>query len=262
MEPESIINTKPQDIKNKSSFLITLLSVLLLISVFIAGFFAYQTQNLVKELRKLQNTMIPTATQTPNTESKTYTNKTHNITFKYPPVWSLKTVGENEPTNSEIKLINGEAHISILLAIDGIGGNGKKVEGQPYVLDKIDLYKFTDLFEKNTTRPDNLIVMGVTDQLDRTLGVFHYKNKIYSIQMWYPEKIKGTDDEKSLISDFEQILSTFKFIEPDASSTPLSVACTMDAKICPDGSAVGRSGPKCEFAPCPTSKPLSTSPRP
>ncbi len=29
------------------------------------------------------------------------------------------------------------------------------------------------------------------------------------------------------------------------------VACTMDAKVCPDGSAVGRQGPKCEFAPCP-----------
>jgi hypothetical protein len=29
------------------------------------------------------------------------------------------------------------------------------------------------------------------------------------------------------------------------------VACTMDAKMCPDGSAVGREGPNCEFAPCP-----------
>jgi hypothetical protein len=29
------------------------------------------------------------------------------------------------------------------------------------------------------------------------------------------------------------------------------VACTVEAKICPDGSAVGRSGPKCEFAKCP-----------
>jgi heat shock protein HslJ len=29
------------------------------------------------------------------------------------------------------------------------------------------------------------------------------------------------------------------------------VACTMEAKICPDGSAVGRTGPNCEFAPCP-----------
>jgi len=29
------------------------------------------------------------------------------------------------------------------------------------------------------------------------------------------------------------------------------VACTADAKICPDGSAVGRVGPDCEFAACP-----------
>ena len=28
-------------------------------------------------------------------------------------------------------------------------------------------------------------------------------------------------------------------------------ACTLDAKICPDGSAVGRIGPNCEFAACP-----------
>ncbi|MFZ1626216.1 MAG: hypothetical protein WAT81_00245 [Candidatus Moraniibacteriota bacterium] len=28
-------------------------------------------------------------------------------------------------------------------------------------------------------------------------------------------------------------------------------ACTMEAKLCPDGSAVSRSGPRCEFAPCP-----------
>lgn len=28
-------------------------------------------------------------------------------------------------------------------------------------------------------------------------------------------------------------------------------ACTQEAKICPDGSAVGRQGPSCEFAPCP-----------
>lgn len=29
------------------------------------------------------------------------------------------------------------------------------------------------------------------------------------------------------------------------------VYCTQEVKQCPDGSYVGRSGPKCEFAPCP-----------
>jgi len=30
------------------------------------------------------------------------------------------------------------------------------------------------------------------------------------------------------------------------------IACTQEALICPDGSSVSRSGPKCEFSPCPT----------
>lgn len=29
------------------------------------------------------------------------------------------------------------------------------------------------------------------------------------------------------------------------------VACTLEAKLCPDGSYVGRTGPNCEFAACP-----------
>lgn len=45
-------------------------------------------------------------------------------------------------------------------------------------------------------------------------------------------------------------------IEPGSSGSPLHPgspgrACTMEAKVCPDGSAVGRTGPNCEFAPCP-----------
>lgn len=40
-----------------------------------------------------------------------------------------------------------------------------------------------------------------------------------------------------------------------------SKACTQEAKICPDGSSVGRSGPNCEFSPCPsaTPKPIDVS---
>jgi hypothetical protein len=33
--------------------------------------------------------------------------------------------------------------------------------------------------------------------------------------------------------------------------TPKPVACTMEAKLCPDGSYVSRTGPNCEFASCP-----------
>ena len=34
---------------------------------------------------------------------------------------------------------------------------------------------------------------------------------------------------------------------------PKSVACTQEAKLCPDGSSVGRTGPNCDFATCPIS---------
>lgn len=33
---------------------------------------------------------------------------------------------------------------------------------------------------------------------------------------------------------------------------PVQQACTDEAKVCPDGSAVGRTGPNCTFAECPT----------
>lgn len=33
--------------------------------------------------------------------------------------------------------------------------------------------------------------------------------------------------------------------------TPEQVFCTQDAMMCPDGSYVGRVGPKCEFKACP-----------
>ncbi|MEK7470606.1 MAG: hypothetical protein AAB622_01180 [Patescibacteria group bacterium] len=36
------------------------------------------------------------------------------------------------------------------------------------------------------------------------------------------------------------------------------IACTMEAKICPDGSSVGRTGPNCEFDVCPDFIPVST----
>lgn len=49
--------------------------------------------------------------------------------------------------------------------------------------------------------------------------------------------------------------STKTEIRPDE-----NVACTLEAKLCPDGSSVGREGPDCEFAACPgpqeTTKPV------
>jgi|GEM_PF-1429461 len=44
----------------------------------------------------------------------------------------------------------------------------------------------------------------------------------------------------------------FAAVRIGAPVRPWEKACSAEAKICPDGSAVGRAGPNCEFAPCPT----------
>lgn len=41
-------------------------------------------------------------------------------------------------------------------------------------------------------------------------------------------------------------------IKPTPTPNSNPVACTMDARVCPDGSYVGRTGPYCEFSTCPT----------
>lgn len=45
---------------------------------------------------------------------------------------------------------------------------------------------------------------------------------------------------------------------PPAINATKDIACSMEAKICPDGSVVGRSGVQCTFAPCPDVPVVST----
>lgn len=45
------------------------------------------------------------------------------------------------------------------------------------------------------------------------------------------------------------LVSAISFVEAEQQQR----ACTLEAKICPDGSSVGRQGPNCEFAECPES---------
>jgi len=66
----------------------------------------------------------------------------------------------------------------------------------------------------------------------------------YPIMESYPEQCRSPEGQN------------FVRVIPDMPAEPAPVpqepvACTMEAMLCPDGSAVGRTGPNCEFAPCP-----------
>ena len=47
----------------------------------------------------------------------------------------------------------------------------------------------------------------------------------------------------------------FVFTNKNATPAPDPIACTQEARQCPDGSYVGRTGKNCEFAPCPDIEP-------
>lgn len=63
-----------------------------------------------------------------------------------------------------------------------------------------------------------------------------------------PEHDEPFTNEAALLNTLRMMASNLTITAVDEEAP---VACTEEAKICPDGSAVGRTGPNCEFAPCP-----------
>lgn len=204
-----------EDKPKQNSFLITLLSILLLLACSIAGFFAYQTQTLVKELTSMKATSTPVSVEEqkddPTSDWKTYTNEKQNVTFKYPQTWKLveKEKGddvEGRVYNSSIQLVNDGSTIDVIFDLSGIGGGPRNV---PY--DEIELWgkeyymQYGNMnFEKNTK------TINISDS-PTGLGAFQVNSKTYMISLTYEVQNEGEKPDEKLFSEFNQILSTFKF---------------------------------------------------
>lgn len=92
-----------------------------------------------------------------------------------------------------------------------------------------------------------LIINRDNCNTDNRAGRFCLKNGDLSYNFTCQHDNVGVYD----YSQFNKFITTLKFITLDP------VACTMDAKMCPDGTYVGRSGPNCEFV-CPNNESLIT----
>jgi hypothetical protein len=212
---------------------------------------ALQDQNIITSTSTSQ---VQNASSTDTSGWKTYRNETNGFEVKYPPAFQV-TEEASGPT--EIHGADGGFNVQHRTFYDsGLGRNmtvqevansgvrGNKVEKDQIVLDGIPATK-----------------VAYCDGLFPIIEIAAKKSadlKIYSINM---EPTAATDlscqnGSDSIFSGLEksvlsQILSTFKFIPSTGSGNNPPVACTEEAKQCPDGSYVGRTGPNCAFAACP-----------
>ena len=194
---ETVIQT--EQLPKKSNFLIILLSSLLIISLMIAGFFAFQTQRLVKELRvmsdesKQKTVATPEPTSDPTADWKTYTNDKYKFSLKYPS--EIK----NHKVSINVMKITGFGYCYLYndektIVVDGI--NAKTADGVGTGDTEICDQSRDIMSKKGNTFV--LIPLGVNNgDLPEDQIFINYD---------YP-----LSDLNVAKNNFDQILSTFKF---------------------------------------------------
>jgi hypothetical protein len=238
----------PQTGKDNHWVSILAMAIFILFALGVVAFLYYQNQQLKSMLANYQTPVAsptPTATTDPTANWKTYTNKALGIEFKYPESYSLL----KETPNVEFGFGIGTEPPTTYLTVS------KKLT---------DFSKYKECVPNGTTPCFNNISWDQTANIaDIKLGGAGAKSIYYTegvdgdhhvIQVASPQKLelKMYIAGGKLDYNFQQILSTFKFLGTTTiSPSSKPAACTQEAKLCPDGTSVGRTGPNCEFAPCP-----------
>lgn len=222
--PNNPIIPTEQVPEKQSNFIVILLSILLFIAVVIAGFFAWQVQQLNNELRILnveltqKQTPTPQATYEPGLEPeevplevltkdwKTYTGKI--FTFKYPKDMVLTREDIQDP--DDIKNIGDLVQLSnsvykLQVSSDFMGGWG----GSVCLITKdrkIDGHESQVLYFRDAKSGTDICL----DQYIDLVALIENNSFIHPYPILFELKTikdNGVVDSKL----FDQILSTFKF---------------------------------------------------
>lgn len=263
-EPVTPAPQSGQTAKDPHGITIAAMAMFVLLSLGAVMFLYNQNQQLKSMLASYQQAQVsPTPAATADPTANWKAQKFADITFKYPSDWALGGMGER------IIMV----HPKYSKSAQEFPGISLSWIDNP---ENLSVKEYDERLSKEGPSPnlyssligDNKIVAGtrtingivgyyLKDTNCEPLGCdkfsFVYNKKIYVIVDVF-EAGQGEEqfNKELLRTTFDQILSTFKFSSPAASPSAEPVACTLEAKICPDGTSVGRTGPNCEFAPCPT----------
>ena len=229
----------PEPPKPRDNHWITIASMaaFVLLALASVAFLYYQNQQLKSMLATYQTQTSPTpiATADPTGNWKTYTSTEYGFGFKYP---SNYTIDENVRTSLIQVIVNKSEKDSFNIGVS----SDYKPANVKFFLDTeaTGERKINDTVWQEYSLPQGY-GDGGESLSSPVFGLQTEKDKLlYTITFYGETKTSEIQN---------QILSTFKFLETGPS--PTTRACTMEAKLCSDGSYVGRTGPNCEFAPCP-----------
>ncbi len=281
-------NLPPDMPKSSNTRLIVLFSALILIFSGATGFLYYQNQQLKSMLATYQApSPTPTATPDPTANWKTYTDTKYNFTFKYPNNIREVEGGVSGPTNGSPKHLASFSDPTTVME-----GTDAAFDGFSVYIASINNKTFEEYIRKEKSDRENRDVVNWDATGSSIRSMYQYSEKSWvalngpafpNITVYYLALPDGkniisfarSNKTKEFLVVFNQVLSTFTFLDTTPTCRPRpacldatprclipetedmcppkeKIACTLEARLCPDGSSVGRTGPNCEFAPCPT----------
>ena len=211
---------KTNEIQLRYSFPVIILSILLVISVAIAGFFAFQTQNLSAELIKIKAGVSPVASTVPDTTAnwKTYTNSKYNYSLQYPQELELSENCTVIAMGTHLTCVKSSDFGVLLNERDGDRFNNSmnNKKGFALLIDLVipeygyDIYMLQKEYKQNYTNvelltTDKTPILKVLSNNDagNVVWLMINNNNVYRVTSPF-------NTQKYPVID--QIISTFKFI--------------------------------------------------
>jgi hypothetical protein len=221
---------------------------------------AYPTFTAPHDSRVQVPTNKPTVTPNPTANWKTYSNEMWGLSFKYPAQYEISygfasffftTTPEEKKTIADCIDKKTCENYYLWTTVTRITNQGS--EDITTAIKKDPNNSNIDTYTKTTIDGHNAfeVVGNVPNQTGRkSLSIYiDFKTSVLHIET------RAADAQA--MDQYKKILATFQFPDQNTqvvTQTPApsqnQVACTDEAQQCPDGSYVGRSGPKCEFV-CP-----------
>lgn len=202
-----------------NNFLVGLLSILLILATLIAGYFAYQTQQLVKELQMMKSeskqtpepTLEPVATPDPTEQWEVYDNEENGYTIKFPSESYIRLACEDEELTATVRLETDTRQSPIEMGSCNRGGK-YELETKTYssIQPEPEESKYY-LVEKREVLIDgnkgNLYIHTFTNIEDGPYAKWYVLARINKDNKTYEVSFS----DKQNLDLFNQILSTFKF---------------------------------------------------